>query len=473
MRRFITSPSSWLVASLAVFVAEAFSPSSSHCFTSTDWLQSTYIASKSIRMKQQRLHDTNNHPLLFVPSSSERRLTKRCASNSNNDANGDAIQDAIDIKEAAVLSDTLLPSPAIQSDRKYGHTDTAEAFDAVVNARYACTRFQRYQEEESTSDNNNDSPTTANNSNSSIPTASLSNPTVVRQTQKCIELAQRSPTGFNVQPYRVILVHSKRDKERLAQYCLGRNADRVRDSDCTAVFLADRECGRDGQRFAKFVVENMDDGGDEASIPTADEGDATTTTAKSTTRARRQLDPKALFKLRILILLFSSGYPLPRFLSVPLSFGIRLSVSILSFLQRCLHSLKQSSIKLFASNLPEIQLLPSLFSATTWSQKNTMLIAMTYILACTSRGLASCPMEGFDAVGVRKALDIPQGRRYTIPLIVSTGMPFVRRFDVQVDDETDDVGMSHGGGKSLSPRFSLGEVLFDDTFGKPFGVAAT
>ena len=55
----------------------------------------------------------------------------------------------------------------------------------------------------------------------------------------------------------MILVHSKEDKEKLAQYCLGRNADRVRDSDCTAVFLADRQVGRDGKRFTNFLMKNM------------------------------------------------------------------------------------------------------------------------------------------------------------------------------------------------------------------------
>mmetsp|Transcript_11340 Transcript_11340/g.18452 ORF Transcript_11340/g.18452 Transcript_11340/m.18452 type:complete len:126 (-) Transcript_11340:142-519(-) len=119
-----------------------------------------------------------------------------------------------------------------------------------------------------------------------------------------------------------------------------------------------------------------------------------------------------------------------------------------------------------SSILPNIQLLPTLSSAETWSQKNTMLVATTFILACTSRGLATCPMEGFDASGVRKVLGVPRGR-FGIPLIVSTGMPH-RRNDVQdrEEEETDDVGLSHG--TSMSPRFPLDEVVYGNAFGKPF-----
>lgn len=195
--------------------------------------------------------------------------------------------------------------------------------------------------------------------------------------------------------------------------------------------------------------------------------------AKDSSRARRALSSRALLKLRILILLFSSGYPLPRFLSVPLSFGVRLGVSVLSFFARRLHSLKQSSSKFLSALLPgNISLLPTLTSAETWSQKNTMLVAMTYLLACAAHGLATCPMEGFDAHGVRRALGVPRGR-YGVPLLVSAGRPY-RRGDGATgadgggeEEETDDVGLSHGA-STLSPRFPVAEVVFGNAFGQPF-----
>jgi nitroreductase len=359
---------------------------------------------------------------------------------------------------------------------KLNNKSLMDGFDSIVNKRYACTRFQRYQEPTLNTNGTEESSTT----DAVLPQAAISDQTVVKSAYKCLELSQRAPTGFNAQPYRVILVHSKEDKERLSQYCLGRNADRVRDSDCTAVFLADRECGRDGKRYTNFLVDNMDppppppqnedDVSDDARplFNSVTHPESTTIARANTSRTRRPLSSKALFKLRMLIMLFSSGYPLPRFLNVPFSWGVRTAVSILSFLARCLQSMRQRFrilSKLFPS---DIQLLPTLSSAETWAQKNTMLAAMIYMLACTSRGLATCPMEGIDAAGVRKVLGIPRGR-YSIPLIVSTGTPYRR--SVNELSETDDVGMSHGDDGNFSPRYKLDEVVFGNNFGVPCDLA--
>lgn len=43
------------------------------------------------------------------------------------------------------------------------------------------------------------------------------------------------------------------------------------------------------------------------------------------------------------------------------------------------------------------------------------------LLAATSHGLATCPMEGFDMRRLRKALRIPL--RYSIPIVVCIGYP--------------------------------------------------
>jgi len=351
-------------------------------------------------------------------------------------------------------------------------------FDRVVNARYACTRFLRHKEPEIMPTDDNSSTTTTLQQQQ--PKASISNPSIIQKAQSCLSLSHRSPTGFNAQPYRIILVQTQQMKENVSQYCLGRNGDRVRDSDCTAVFLADRECGRDGYRFVKFLMKNMDNNKESSSVDvdnkesSSDETSSeisttSTSTTKTTSRTRRTLSSKALLKLRLLILLFSSGYPLPQFLSKPISFCIRFGISILSCITRTLHSLKLR-YKLFNKILPfrNIQLLPTLSSATTWSQKNTMLVAMTYMLGCTSNGLATCPMEGYDASGICKVLKIPRGR-FTIPIIVSTGMPYHSRqsrsiSEEEEEEETDDVGLSHGS-EDMSPRYPLEEVVFGNTYG--------
>lgn len=286
-------------------------------------------------------------------------------------------------------------------------SDMAASFDSTVMNRYACTRFQRHD-----------------NNVTSTEDPSPSNTSVVQQAAHCLDLARRSPSGFNTQPYKMILVHSPEQKEALSKYCIGHNAHRVRDSDCTAVFLADREVVRTMGDYVSFL---------------------------KSTNPKWKGQKWALLKMQVIIALFSSGYPVPRFLAVPVSFCARVGVSIISVLTR------------------RLMLLPSLSNAETWSTKNTMLAAMAYMLGCTSRELATCPMEGFNAGGVRKALKIP--RRYSVPIIIATGNPYRRPAEVPTTDtdSSDDLGMSHGslasGSKNSTPRYPVNEVLFGDTFG--------
>lgn len=289
----------------------------------------------------------------------------------------------------------------------------AVAFDSITRCRYACTRFRRHAEPKKTQ---------AKTSTKKVagPTASESDKIVIRQALHCLNIARRAPSGFNAQPYRLLMVSSVEAKEALAKCCHGRNADRVRDSDATVLFLADREWGRDLGRFGRFL-----DGGDSS-------------------RKGNSKNKWVRRKVKALVLLFSSGYPLPRFLSVPISFFVRSMIGFIGTITR------------------RRLLVPTLSSAETWSTKNTMLVAMSYMLAATSRGLATCPMEGVWAQGCRRALGVP--RRYAIPLIVSTGTPY--HTPTTETDEADDVGMTHGAGSGkATPRYPLDDVVFTDTFG--------
>jgi hypothetical protein len=99
------------------------------------------------------------------------------------------------------------------------------------------------------------------------------------------------------------------------------------------------------------------------------------------------------------------------------------------------------------------------FGDTSWSQKNTVLVATTYLLGCTSRNVATCPMEGYNVAGIRRILNIP--RRYMIPLIAATGTPYIR------ETITDDAGMSHGLPNTAAgtPRYPTEEMIFGNKFG--------
>ena len=350
------------------------------------------------------------------------------------------IQQEVDGTTDISIDDVTI-KPSLTKTNSQSIDESMNAFDKVVNARYACTRFQRYQEPSS------------DTVDSSVPLkASLSNPQVIQAAYKCLSLAQRAPTGFNAQPYRVVLVHDYKQKMLLSKYCLGRNADRIRDSDCTAVFLSDEQVDKNWVRFRDFLVGNMEENDHDRA-------------KANTSRTRRLLSNEDLKKMRILILLFSNGYPLPSMLSRPFSFLIRLGVAFFASLSRKLYDLKRALSqrhsfisKCICKLLPSAPILPTLTSSQTWSQKNTMLVAMTYMLACTSRGLSTCPMEGFDAQGIRNVLDIP--RRFGIPLIVSTGTQYRGK-----DEGVDDVGVSHGNGGMSSPRYPIEEVVFGNVFG--------
>lgn len=264
------------------------------------------------------------------------------------------------------------------------------AFDAAVLNRYACKKYKRFDEiyeDESV--------------------ASQSDPSVVQQALHCLELARQAPSAFNTQPYKVILVHTKEQKMAVSKFCLGPNAKRVLDSDCTAIFLADREVFRTFPRYRSFL--------------------------KETSKPNRIQSRKFLLTTQFYITLFSSGYPLPRLLAAPISFCVRTAVSFLH---------------LFTKNFYP---LPSFANAETWSTKQVMLVAMTYMLGCSSRGIATSPMEGINASGMRKVLQVP--RRYAIPLIVSTGLPY--------QDDKDSRLLS-----TATRRYPMEEVIFGDSFGE-------
>ena len=279
----------------------------------------------------------------------------------------------------------------------------AAAFDQTVSNRYACTRFQRFD-----------------GNMTSVDTPSPSDPAVVKEALEALDLARRAPSGFNAQPYKCLFVYSKESKAALASYCCGRNAHRVRDSDCTVVFLADREVMWSLGKYQTMM---------ESQNPKWKER------------------PWGMRKIKALVVLFSQGFPLPKFLAGPISFGMRLGVSLLAFLTRAWYP------------------LPTWSSAETWSQKNTMLVAMTYLLACTSRNLATSPMEGYNVAGIRRVLKIP--RQYTIPMIVSTGTPYQR------ETIPDDVGVSHGLPQTSAgtPRYPMEDMIFGNEFGNGMSLA--
>ncbi|MEZ3114626.1 nitroreductase family protein [Halobaculum sp. MBLA0147] len=66
-----------------------------------------------------------------------------------------------------------------------------------------------------------------------------------------------------------------------------------------------------------------------------------------------------------------------------------------------------------------------------WTTRSTALAAMTLMHAAWDRGVASCPMEGFDADGVLDTFDVPDG--YEPVMLITLGYPAEGTADLEND----------------------------------------
>ena len=66
-----------------------------------------------------------------------------------------------------------------------------------------------------------------------------------------------------------------------------------------------------------------------------------------------------------------------------------------------------------------------------WATRSTALAAMTLMYAAWDRGIATCPMEGFDADGVVDAFDIPD--QYEPVMLITLGYPAEETADIEND----------------------------------------
>ena len=314
------------------------------------------------------------------------------------------------------------------------HSYPAMSLDEAILKRYSCKKFRRFRRK-STAESTTSAPLEEDEVQVQH-SASESDPSVIQRAIESLDLARRTPTAFNTQPYKVVVVASPEQKMALSKYCLGPNRQKVQDADCTVIFLADQQVVRTLPTFRKFI-RNV-----------------------GIMKKYRPLTNKALLQMQFYITLFSSSYPFPRFISSIVSFAIR---TCMVWMYVVLHWF----------NYP----LPTLSNAETWSSKQVTMVAMTYMLACTARGLATAPMEGnhwsngisscffycfhiahkkytlfeigIDARGIRRVINAPS--RYAIPLIVSTGIPF---------DQNTSITPSR-----IDDRYKIDELVFGDSFG--------
>jgi nitroreductase len=81
-----------------------------------------------------------------------------------------------------------------------------------------------------------------------------------------------------------------------------------------------------------------------------------------------------------------------------------------------------------------------------WATRSTMLAAATLMIAAESLGVASAPMEGFDAVKVKEAFGVPDD--HTVCCLVALGYA--------------------ADAKPFPGRLGLDEVCYEEHFGQPW-----
>ncbi|CAH0516516.1 unnamed protein product [Peronospora belbahrii] len=179
--------------------------------------------------------------------------------------------------------------------------------------------------------------------------------------QEILKLTLRAPTGFNTQPYACVLVREQKDRNQLAEAMMGSNVRKVKEAPIVAVFAADCEPSKRLPRLQQLAHDN----GAPADV---------------------------VHNMPHVVRLFSG--------EGVVASGLR---------------------AIMATAVSPLMPVPSNVSTEAWAFKQTAFAAATFLYAAQVYGLATCPMEGFDQIRVRNALNIPD--RYGVPVIIALGHP--------------------------------------------------
>mmetsp|Transcript_27394 Transcript_27394/g.97852 ORF Transcript_27394/g.97852 Transcript_27394/m.97852 type:complete len:284 (-) Transcript_27394:128-979(-) len=205
-----------------------------------------------------------------------------------------------------------------------------------------------------------------------------------------LAITQRAPSSFNMQPWTCVVVRSEAGKELLSRAMLSpSNKQRTLDASAVAVFAADLE---PAHLLPKLVDMER--------------------------AAGRHTSAGALDRLSVAAGFYATG--------------------------GAIASVVKGAV---ARALSPLQPMPQPVGQAAWAGQATMLAAQTFLFAAEAHGLATAPMEGFDAQRAGVYLKLP--RRYRATLVVAAGY-------AQPDDG------------ARSPRFDPDTVFFEDAFGTPF-----
>jgi nitroreductase len=191
----------------------------------------------------------------------------------------------------------------------------------------------------------------------------ISDPVPPELIERLIDIARWAPSGYNLQPTHIVVVTDNRLKKELYHACL--DQAQILEAPAILIFTGDR-------RVIKNNFESM----------------------LSMELEAKTINPEYERRLRFIVPLFLSNAP----------FGI-------GWLWKAL-------FMPFLRLVRPVPRMPVIFKRE-WLTKQVMLVAMNFMLAAASAGLATVPMEGFDEGRIRRLLKIP--RSYVIPVVIPLG----------------------------------------------------
>ena len=251
--------------------------------------------------------------------------------------------------------------------------------------------------------------------------------------QKVLELTQLAPSSFNMQPYKGIVIQSEKSKELLASCMLGGNCNVVMSAPVSVIFLGDK-----GKKL--LLTSSL--------YP-----------SYSLTMQIRTDPSRNIGKLMQLELKNGSN---PEYVNtIPSRINFLYGNGLLSTAFRKVVTHLTSPL----SAAPKIAR-----DNESFAYKNAALAGMQFMLAATSLGLSTCPMEGFDERRICYGFNIPTN--YGIPFVISLGYA-QNGINFSQDDSLDESKDELQYDLTAIPlpkkvRFNLEDVFCSNTFGEPF-----
>lgn len=258
---------------------------------------------------------------------------------------------------------------------------------------------------------------------------------------KLMEIAIAAPSSFNMQPYKIVIVRSPEKRKFIADHAmLGRNGRLIEGCSMVAIFASFR--GKVNIHIFMSIIDVVNN----------------------------VVDPTELTEQ--LVALETKNGANPEYLrSLP---------ATLSFLFSQRGEVSKKFRKVVTHLLSPLQPTPTVsVDGKAWSEKNTAFAAQNYMLAATSMGLATAPLEGLDERRLSFLVDIPIDR-FSIPFIVATGFPVSvsengERSETKENNsarrqarDANEVDRKKSIAFPKKIRYEMNQICCDESFDKPF-----